>query len=359
MAERIICGNCGGKVPLPAGYAKSKIRCGACGYYAEVPPEMRAAPGEPPVLPPNIPTPDEPSPFLDEPKPKKPKSPASSAPPVRSRANPRDTRPEFVVDEAAAPPLLVGSQEEDDDLPYTVTGSGLKECPACRNELPLDAVLCVHCGVDLHAGANPKKKRKRTYTVIDETFHEGMKPTTRRTLFLVMQVSNVIITFSLSSLTSTSEEKDALFWGTSLVAILINGGLQAFILGTYQTLRVERTSKGRGTLTKQLHIAFLPRPEVNVEWKPHAGVDRLIQSNGSIVGWIVCLYLLGLGCLPGIVFYMLELHPERYDVHLANTYGGVEEVIFHSRNLEQADGLVALIADATGLQQPKRRSKSS
>jgi len=43
MADRIICGNCGGKVPIPAEHTKAKIRCGHCGYYAEVPEAMRAA----------------------------------------------------------------------------------------------------------------------------------------------------------------------------------------------------------------------------------------------------------------------------------------------------------------------------
>jgi hypothetical protein len=356
MAQKIPCGNCGAKVPLPTGFSRAKIRCGACGYYAEVPEDLRSTPAQEAPQPAPVPRrPSDTAEQTDTPTESTPKKP-KQAPAVRAKSNPRDIRPEFVVDEVAAPPLLVGSQDEDDGLPYSVSGSGLKECPECRNELPLDAVLCVHCGAELGMTEGKRTKRKRTYTLIDETFHEGFPPKTRMTMFLAMQVLNVLFTFGLTK--ATSVEFNGVAIGTALFALLINGGLQAFILGSYSSLRVQRNAKGKGTLTRQFRICFLPRPPVVVDWKPHAGVDRLIMNNATLVGWVVCLYLLGMGCLPGILFYFLELSPERYDVHLANTYRGVEEIIFRSRKLEQADRIVSLVADATGLQQPRRSMKS-
>ena len=43
MTNRVSCQNCGAKVPLPDGFAKARIRCPGCGYYADVPADARAA----------------------------------------------------------------------------------------------------------------------------------------------------------------------------------------------------------------------------------------------------------------------------------------------------------------------------
>jgi hypothetical protein len=361
MSQKIVCGNCGGKVKLPPGFAKAKIRCGNCGYYADVPPDQRstvsadddgptlpapknAAPSQPPPLRRGA-SPADPPPLPDAaPRPPKPVKPIQ----VRPRTDPRDKRPEFVTDGTAGPPLLEGTREEDDN-PYTVHGTGLKNCPKCRGELPLDATFCVHCGEHLDPLDRDRPKKKRTYTEIDETFTEGFLLPTRLAIFAAFQVLNVV--FTVTALAASSFRIDGTAVVTGVFAGLFNTALQAFIVGSYDALRVQRNAKGRATITRRRRICFIPLPPVKIEWKSRTGVGRYATHTAGVFEWLVCLYLLlCAACLPGVLFWWFVIKPERYNVALTDVYNGIEETVFHSRGQEQAEQVAELIAEATTLQ---------
>lgn len=371
MTRQIHCGNCGGKIKLPAGFAKAKIRCGACGYYAAVPEEMRsAAPAgveAPPPLPkkkkarpapPPPPSDDTPpetttprrtvvTPVEDSPPPEPPAKPARA----RARTNPRDTRPEFVPEEGTGTPYLEGTQDEDDDRPYGVEGDGLMRCPECQGELPHDATFCVHCGTHLDDGRKVRPKKKRTYTPIDREFGEGFPLPTRLALMAGVLLLNVILT--VVAVVSVADEKGVDRYGiaTGGVVFFINSGLQAFIIGSYSTLRVQRNERGKGTLTVTRRFCFLPTSPVTVEWKSLVGVGRLATHAGGILDWVTCVYLLvAAGCLPGVLFWWFVLKPERYHVVLCNLYGGVEETLFRGKDQQQAEEIAEVVAEATGLE---------
>lgn len=371
--SNILCGNCGGKIKLPAGFAKAKIRCGACGYYAAVPPEMRSAapaedeaPAPPPKKKQARPAPPPPPPPTDDTPPERdrpqrtvvtpvedPGSPEPTVKPARARArtNPRDTRPEFVPEDGAATPYLEGTQDEDDDRPYGVEGDGLIRCPECQGELPSDAAFCVHCGTHLDDGRKARPKKKRTYTEIDREFGEGFPLPTRLALMGVVLLLNVVLTVAAVVAVAEDKKVDKAGIATGGVVFLINSGLQAFIIGSYSTLRVQRNERGKGTLTVTRRFCFLPTSPVTVEWKSLVGVGRLATHSGGIIDWVTCVYLLvAAGCLPGILFWWFALKPERYHVVLCNLYGGVEETLFRGKNQQQAEEIADVVAEATGLE---------
>jgi hypothetical protein len=387
---KIACGNCGGKIALPGGFAKAKIRCGLCGYYAEVPPDMRSAappdedeapPPKPKVkakarpAPPPVDDEDDSPPPPPKKRPAAPPSPpgrtvvqpidedededdtpppADRPPPVRARpkANPRDTRPEFAPQAGAGQPLLEGNQDEDDPTPYGVEGDGLKRCPECHGELPHDATLCIHCGVHLDGDNRPVRKRpkkKRTYTPIDRSFGEGFPLPTRVGIMGGVLVLNVLL-ITVGVFTVEGGKPGAAGVITGAFTFVVNSALQAFIIGTFDTLRVQRNEKGKGTLSRQRRVGFIPlAPEV-VEWKHLTGVGRLATHSGGIIDWVTCVYLLvATGCLPGILFWWFVLKPERYHAVLCNLYGGVEETLFRGKDQAQAEEVVEVVAEATGL----------
>ncbi len=388
MTQQIACGNCGGKIKLPAGFSKAKIRCGLCGYYAAVPPEMRSAaspedddpppppkkkatarPARPTVDDDDTPAPPPPpkrtvvapvAPSRDAPPPPPrrradadPKPPAK--PPIRARAkiDPRDKRPDFVPEEGTGRPYLEGNQDEDDPTPYGVEGDGLMRCPECQCELPHDATFCVHCGTHLSDDGEPvrrRPKKKRMYTEIDQSFGEGMPLYTRLGLMAGVLVLNVILTVVAVLAVAEEGKVDMVGVATGGIAFFINSGLQAFIIGSFDTLRVQRNEKGKGTLTRTRRIAFLPlAPEV-IEWKHLTGVGRIATHSGGIIDWVTCCYLLvAAGCLPGILFWWFVLKPEGYHAVLCNLYGGIEETLFRGKNQEQAEQIADLVGEATGL----------
>lgn len=404
--SKIVCGNCGGKVPLPAGFSKAKIRCGMCGYYASVPPEMRSAASDedeaapppkkgkakasarpapkPPVTtsddtplePPDPPPPPKrgtappPPPKRsvvapiddtdeDEAAPPPPRRAEADEPdrpkPVRARpkANPRDKRPDFAPKEGQGKPFLEGNQDEDDASPYGVEGDGLMRCPECQGELPHDATFCVHCGTHLTEegeAVRQRPRKKRTYTPIDQQFGEGFPLTTRIAVMGGVLVLNVLLT--IAGVIAAEEGKpDRVGLITGGLVFFVNSGLQAFILGSYDTLRVQRNEKGKGTLTRTRRVAFIPLAAEVIEWKHLTGVGRIATHAGSIIDWVTCVYLLtAAGCLPGILFWWFVLKPERYHTVLCNLYGGVEETLFRGKDQKQAEEIADLVGEATGLE---------
>jgi hypothetical protein len=385
MSDRVQCQNCGGRVNLPAGYSRAKIRCPGCGYYADVPAELRGVPDEEP---PPAPAParampvsrPEPTPaqtdlpakeqyaFADLPPPP-PKPPRESPTPAVARKakpqpNPRDTRPFFDPDPSGKP-LLEGTQDEDDDevRPYAVPGTGLKKCPHCRGDLPLDSAFCVHCGRELTSGA----KAVRTFQPINRTWHEGWPPLLRVQLFIGLQVINAVAAVML--LAASSRPMTDLEGLVSLVMTnLFQIGMQAFLLGSYDTLAVKRTAKGQAALTRTRRVAFFPLPPAKLAWRQSTNVG----ISGADVGCfpvLMCLYfaingvfytiaalyslfLLGLAVIYFAVaagFYWVVLRPNRFEVNLCDVYGSTDEVAFRSQDHKEAKEVATTVAEATGL----------
>ncbi len=359
MAQRFICGNCGGKATVPPGYAKAKVRCEHCGYYAEVPAEMRASSDAVPEAetPFDQPTAPKPPPIRarvaddfgeDEPPPP-PKKGRAKGVIARPQRDPRDHRPEFEEEVGVGIPLLAGDHVEHEGpitTPYAVPGTGLKPCPECRGELPLDAAFCVHCGWELVG--KRKMKAQREFEPIDKTWHEGWSPAFRMHVFITLQFVNVALMI-LGMYATGQSFKDVGNIGTNIVMNLLNAGLQAFILGSYETLRVIRDPGGKCTMIKTRRYVFFPWPEFKIQWKRSSGVGIMATHNPGFIAYVICFYLLTMGCLPGILFFIFVLRPERFNAAICNEYGGSDETILHCKNYEQAVDMTRTIAEASGL----------
>ena len=121
-----------------------------------------------------------------------------TAKPVPSRkakpnTNAADLRPNFEPDEPTGPNLLEGDEIErdgDETSPYAVPGTGLKKCPECRGDLPLDATLCVHCGSEI---GTSQKKAKREYTPLFKEWEAYYSFDTRLKAFFVLQGINLVL----------------------------------------------------------------------------------------------------------------------------------------------------------------------
>jgi hypothetical protein len=324
MSARVTCGNCGARVELTAGYAKAKVRCPTCGYYAEVPPAARSA-----------------APAADEPPVARPAvaKPVSAKPAVRAKRaiDPRDHRPRFEPDEPHGPPLLAGTDDYDDEKPYAVPGTGTKPCPQCRGELPLDASFCVHCGRDL----TQPRAAVREYQPVRRTWTEGWGQDLRLMLLAGAVVIDVVA-IGIVSVVSGDYYLGAFTMATQVA-------LQSFILGTYDTVEVRRTARGQTTITRVRRIAFAPLPPIKVAWKGSHMVAIVATHDVGVFSWLTCIYLLFLGLVPGVVFYLVYLHPEKFDVIACDVHGGTDEVLLRLGDRGEAAKAAALISDVTGL----------
>lgn len=355
MANRVTCQNCGDRVDVPDGYARSKIRCPACGYYAEVPAEARGA-----LVPNAAPADPFDAPFVPAGRNPEPEPPAPVGR-ARTNPNPRDTRPVFEVEEGSGAPLLHGTQDEDDDKPYAVPGSGLKPCPHCRGQLPLDAAFCVHCGKDLTSGS----KAERNYQPVNRTWDEGFSTQLRLQLLVLCGILDaaamLILSFTLSV-------------GGAILPLLFQIGLQVFLLGSYDTFTLKRTPKGATTLTRVRRLFMLPQSPYKFRWKQSAAVGvrsgQAVGPFGYLVllflaitgvsflvgGFVSTLFLLPMAliyfaCAGG--FYWYVVRPDVSEVVLTDEYGSTDEVVYRTIDREHAVEVARLVADATGLMHRK------
>ncbi|MFO0847626.1 MAG: hypothetical protein U0871_03560 [Gemmataceae bacterium] len=371
MSNRVNCQNCGAGIDLPAGYSRAKIRCPGCGYYAEVPADKRsaedapasAAVGQavPDVSAPTRPAqPDRPD---ESPAPRRAAQPAAPAVARRVVAkpqpNPRDRRPFFDPDEPSGPNLLDGTQEESDDevKPYAVPGTGLKPCPHCRGELPYHANFCVHCGKDITTGA----KADREFQSISRQWEEGWSLQLRMQVLVLAVILDVIALVVLAITDSGA---------AGVMSLFVQVGLQAFLLGSYDTFALRRNTKGQTSMTRTRRVCFFALPPTKLKWKQSQGVGLIATHAPGVAAWMTLLYLvinagtfavgaiatslfwLGLAALylaTAAAFYWFVIRPERHEVALCDVYGVTDEIVYRTTHREQAEEVGKLIAEATGL----------
>lgn len=354
MASRITCRNCGAKFPVPAGFSRPKIRCSECGYYTEVPEEARAEADQPVEKDSTIPMAgmEATSTGAATQDRRREKSRASASaqsrsdsqsPPIspKERFDPRDRRPDFEGLDPAGLPLVAGTQE-DDDGPYTVPGTGTKRCPHCNGELPHSAKMCVLCGRDLVSG---KKKAPRKYQAMDRDWHEGWDPKLRLKVFGGAVVLDLILVIFANRV--------AFSFDSMAFALFVQIALQAFILGTYDRLLLVRNSKGKTKLTRVRMIGFIPMKPEPLAWQESDSVGIIATHSVGVFTWMVCLYLLTLMIVPGVVFYWMVIHPERFEVVACDVHGSTDEILFRTTGYENAQEVMHTIADATGLHTKK------
>ncbi len=347
MARTVACTNCGETVALPEAFDRPKIRCPGCGSYAPVPPDRRGA--EPQV---EVPV-AKPAARAGAPRVAKlaPEVVAKAAPVaatssagVRPRGNPRDSRPEFTPDASGGQPMLVGTRDEDDDRPYGVPGTGLMPCPHCRQELPLDATFCVHCGKTLVGGA----KAERVHQPMEAVWHEGLALRTRWSIIAGLQVMNVLLVVA-GAVLQGADLKFPSTWFTLALLNLFHVALQFFLVGSFDTLYVSRTARGKATVTRQRRIGFYKLKPEKIDLRDCNSLRVAGSAQAGLVEWFTFVYLFSMGCLPGIAFYFVVIHPERFQIDLTDELGVTHETVYRTPSRDDAAAVCHFVQDATGL----------
>jgi hypothetical protein len=223
-----------------------------------------------------------------------------------------------------------------------VPGVGLKKCPECRGDLPIDAELCVHCGIEL---GTKQKKAKREYVAMIKEWDANAPLDLRLKAMIAFLVLNVFWTAAI------------IFWRDLsagdipglVVFVLMNTALQAFLVGTFDRLQIKRNAKGKTEITRYWRVCFFPIAPQKVDWKVSHGTAIVATHNPGPLEWGIMLYMLGLCCLPGILFYWFVIRPERFDVVLCDLHGATDAAIHRTPNRDRADEICRTINETTGL----------
>ena len=338
MARTLACTHCGESIALPEAFDRPKIRCPGCGSYAPVPAEQRGSPAA------DVPTVKPARKAVAVQVAKVAPAPATGSAGVRPRGNPRDRRPEFKPDESGGTPMLAGTQDEDDEKPYGVPGTGLMPCPHCRQELPLDATFCVHCGTDLAGG----EKAERVHQPMQGVWEEGLSLQNRFAIMAGFQVVNFIL--AVVSISAQAGQLGQLStWATLTFFHAFHIAVQACLIGSFDTLSVTRTARGKTTVTVQRRIGFVKLKAEKIPWRESANIRVTGSAQAGLVEWFTFLYTLMIACVPGVVFYWLVIRPERFQIDLTDALGVTRETIYRSTDREKAAAVAHFVQDATGL----------
>ncbi|CAN5322281.1 hypothetical protein BH11PLA2_BH11PLA2_00760 [soil metagenome] len=307
---RLDCTACGHRLELPPGFAKAKLRCEACGYYTSVPEKLRNAAVPEPEL--------------------EPVTPAVSARPAKAMAASPKAPPKV------APPLLAGTDDEDDGMPYAVPGDATQKCSACNKELPLDATFCVHCGIDFAS----KKKKKKKFEAVDKSWEPRWPFELRLKVLGGLQVVNLLLAIFLSNELSLSG---------GFSSLVIQAAIQALIIGTFEKLTVRRTGKGTCTIEKTWRVAFYPMAPKPLDHKESQGVGIIATQNAGFLEWFTMIYLCLFLIVPGLLFYWYIIRPDRFNISLCDVYGSTNEIAFRTTERAQAEEICETIRDCAGL----------
>jgi hypothetical protein len=251
---------------------------------------------------------------------------------------------EAVPTAATAPPSRPAphrwaDDEDDNGQPYVPAAEEIKtrKCEQCAKDIDLLAVVCVHCGYDAQA----KKKVERTFTPVDRTWHAGWPFERRMTVFLGFQAVNLITIILALSVGESL--------GVTTFAVVMTIALQAFVIGTFDTLRVRRNKKGQTEITITWRVGFVPTAPKKVPWREHEGVAFGHYDPTGLSDWWIFLILLPWFLIPAILWWYYVIRPDHFYAALARDRGFPETYLYRGMNEAQAKEICQVVTDTTAL----------
>ena len=97
-----------------------------------------------------------------------------------------------------------------------------------------------------------------------------------------------------------------------LIGIAFYVILQAFLVGTYETLRIRRNKKGQTEITTTWRVAFIPLTPKKVNWREHEGLAFGHYDATSVVDWFLLLLLLPACLFVAVFFWFFVIRSDRF-----------------------------------------------
>jgi hypothetical protein len=302
MRATITCTACGTVLGVPkSGMPRDGISCNWCGYV-------------------NLPAPE------PEPKPV-----AAATAEVRQARHAEPT--------AKGAPHPWADDDDDNGQPYALPQEEVKTrpCTACGKEVDVGAVVCVHCGFD----STTKQKVERTFSPIDREWESGWPFAQRLAVYLGLQGINAFMVMLGVAVGGSLP--------VSIGAIVFYSAIQAFLLGTYDAVRIRRNRKGQAEITIMWRLCFIPMAPKKVNWREHEGVAVGHFDATSAVDWIMALILLPCFIIPAILWWYYIIRPDRFFAALCRDRGFPETFLYRGTSEPQAKEIAQVATDATSL----------
>jgi hypothetical protein len=321
MSATVLCQGCGGRVAVPDDYTRARIRCPECGVLNDVPAGVqKQAAAEKPRRPAPAPETDsaaeeillgnDPPPVKEKPKKRRPAQAIQAE-------RPRGPAPLHPL----PPSPNANASEEDDGRPYRVPSlDEERPCPSCGKAIARDALACIGCGYNLQTG----QKAKKEFEPVEREWQGGLPAKTRLGIFIGVQAA-----FLVAAIVGVSAGLPA--FGV-VCPWLLFVAMTAFLLGTYDRIRLTRNKKGRVRLTKTWTCCFISLPPQDVDVHEYGGVSYGPFEEARLMEWLILLVLIISGIIPGLIWLYFVFIRTTFQVAITKEHGHDELVLYRGSN---------------------------
>ena len=98
----------------------------------------------------------------------------------------------------------------------------------------------------------------------------------------------------------------------SILTIFFYIVLQAFICGTYESVRIRRNKKGQAEITTTWRIGFVAQPPKKVNWRDREGVGFGHYDATSLFDWVMVVVFLPFGIIGAILWWYYVIRADRF-----------------------------------------------
>jgi hypothetical protein len=191
-------------------------------------------------------------------------------------------------------------------------------CPRCGRVKTAGIAVCAECGHDSQA-------RPTTCEPFENHWEPGLSFVQRVRVFFICQgvgLTMLVIAALLRELVP------AMFSWVLITAML------AFLLGTYKRIDLKRNQRGRVALTQTWRICFLARPPTRMRLSEYDDVVNGLDRDADFWDWLLLFVLLGFFLVPGIIWWYVAIHSDRFFVALSKHQGAPEDFLYRGSNQE-------------------------
>jgi hypothetical protein len=233
-----------------------------------------------------------------------------------------------------AVPQTDWSEDPDDSKPYKVDATEHPPCPGCGKAMTPEAIVCLHCGLDLRDG----EKAKTVYDPIVRRWDAGLARHFRWLVFAAWQCVAI----------------PPMLWGAAHEghAFYVVGGwlwlslMAAFLTGTYDRVDLNRNSRGKVRLVKTWYFCFIPREPETIDLVQYESILTGQMHELDFSDYVVLIAGIGFGLLPGIVWYFAIMSRDTWYVALTKDHGHPDLWIYRGWSERRAKEIASTLRTA-------------
>jgi hypothetical protein len=134
-------------------------------------------------------------------------------------------------------------------------------------------------------------------------------------------------------------------WQGVVVFEVVFSALAAFALGTFDRVDLKRSHRGRIALSKTWRVCFIELTPTNFARRDYEAVSTTVESERVLFDWLMLVWLLALGILPGVLWFFFVFIKPVYQVALTKDHGRPALILYQGRDEALTNAIAKTISE--------------